>query len=306
MDLRRGIRPAKARWCQFSLRTLLLFILVCSLAMSALSVRLDHARKQRAAVNAICARGGSVQYDYNSFSGGSPDSWEYDYDGPSPNMPSLYFCTPERIRAQEREPLGPRWLRSVLGDDLFRAPVAAQVYDDVQLAHLKRLTRIRELDARGETITDAGLGNLKDMSQIEGLILECPNVTDAGLEKLRVLVQLKRLCLAWSRASDAGFGNLEGLAKLEMLALQKTQITGAGLQHVASLTALRRLNLRGTRVTDTGLRHLAALTRLQSLDLADTPITDAGIRHLSSLISLRELKLANTRVAALASHNWRR
>jgi hypothetical protein len=56
-------RP-KLRWCQYSLRTLLLGVLLASIGMSWFTPRIQRARKQREAVEAIERLGGEVLYDF--------------------------------------------------------------------------------------------------------------------------------------------------------------------------------------------------------------------------------------------------
>ena len=72
------------------------------------------------------------------------------------------------------------------------------------LAHLKRLAQLRQLDLRGTTITDAGLEQLKGLSQLQGLLLSGTQITDVGLEQLRGLAQLQGLGLSATRVTDAG------------------------------------------------------------------------------------------------------
>ena len=53
----------RRRWLQFSLRTLLVLMLVASLPMSWLAVELRRGRQQRAAVLAVQKMGGDVRYE---------------------------------------------------------------------------------------------------------------------------------------------------------------------------------------------------------------------------------------------------
>ena len=76
----------RRRWFQFSLRTLLVAVAVVAVR---LALTANAARKQRAAVAAIEALGGSVRYEHEQ------------------NSPSL-------------EPLpGPKWLRELVGEEYF-------------------------------------------------------------------------------------------------------------------------------------------------------------------------------------------
>lgn len=227
----------KLHWYQYSLRTLLLFVLICSILCSCVAVRMQHAKRQREAAAAIVKLGGYVRYD-----------WQVNASGNG--VPSA-------------RPPGPTWLRSLLGDDIF-----ANVYfvcgtkdrsliTDEAMAYLQELTNLRELDLYGTAITDAGLKNLKALTHLEVLKLSDTQITDAGLENLKGLTQLKDLDLTDTGITDAGLENLKGLAGLQRLCLyQTTNITDAGLKHLQGLIQLKNLDLISTDVTQEGVNKL--------------------------------------------------
>ena len=83
------------RYLSFSLRTL--FILLTASAVW-LGIVVNRAREQREAVKAIEALGGTVFYD-----------WQQQY------LPNGY-----KIVARDGTPVGPAWLRKIIGDDFFQ------------------------------------------------------------------------------------------------------------------------------------------------------------------------------------------
>lgn len=87
------------RQLQFSLRTF--FILLTAFAIW-LGWKIERAKKQQAAVAAIEANGGIVQYDWQPH----VSQW-----GTPPYM---------RLEPQDCEPRAPRWLRKITGDDFFQ------------------------------------------------------------------------------------------------------------------------------------------------------------------------------------------
>ncbi|MEI8381212.1 MAG: hypothetical protein WCJ09_13875 [Planctomycetota bacterium] len=101
--------------------------------------------------------------------------------------------------------------------------------EDAQLASLKNLPKLAQLNVRGKDITDAGLVHIKDSKGLVRLHLERTKVTDAGMEHLKGLENLEYLNLYGTVVTDAGLKHLEGLKKLKRLYLWETKVTDAGV-----------------------------------------------------------------------------
>lgn len=101
--------------------------------------------------------------------------------------------------------------------------------EDAQLAPLKNLPKLAQLNVRGKDITDAGLVHIKDSKGLVRLHLERTKVTDAGLEQLKGLESLEYLNLYGTAVTDAGLKHLEGLKKLKRLYLWETKVSDAGV-----------------------------------------------------------------------------
>ena len=113
--------------------------------------------------------------------------------------------------------------------------------EDAQLAPLKSLPKLAQLNVRGKDITDAGLANIKDSKALVRLHLERTKVTDAGLDQLKGLENLEYLNLYGTAFCDGVFKWLPGLNNLTRLYLWETKVTDAG---VAGLkTALPELQI---------------------------------------------------------------
>lgn len=250
--------PCKRRWLQFSLRTLLLFMLLASIGLSWVAVKMEQARKEREAVEAIRKTGGSVGYDYE--------------------------FSPSGNRVVNGKPRTPAWLRRVLGEDFFDSVVAATVNNDAALEHLKRFKQLRDVNLYGHQITDSGIEHLEALTQLRNVYLYEIAITDAGLEHLKGLTQLEELYLNGTRITDGGLEHLDGMRQLQTLVLDDTQVTDAGLEHIHGLTRLERLFLVGTKVTDAGLRHLQGLHQLRELWVGQTQVTDEGIKKLQQAL----------------------
>ncbi len=160
-------KPKRRRF-QFSLRTLLLAVLLLSLPLSWLATRMERARRQKEAVKAIQELGGSVIYNGNRLPGGI-----FPHGAPRVQTP------------------WPSWLERVLGEDFFWD--AERVYwygshpkvTDQRLVYLKDLKNVREVCLQGTQVTDAGLEYLKTFRGLEHLDLRGTQVTTEGVKKLR-------------------------------------------------------------------------------------------------------------------------
>ena len=154
------------RWFQYSLRTLLLAMLLASIAMSWVAVKVQRGREQKEAVKAIKSLGGEVHYDY-----------EFDASG--------------------GEPIAPAWLRSILGEDCFAIVVSVSFpswsVPDAALDHPEHLSGLQTLGLYRTHVTDAALERLKGLTHLEELNLAGTQVTSAGLENLKGLTRLHTL-----------------------------------------------------------------------------------------------------------------
>ena len=161
--------PPKRRWFQFRLRTLLVVILVLSLPLSWFAVRMERARRQREAVEAIEQMGGSVMYD-----------WERD-----PNRPDVLYVD---------HPV-PSWALDLLGEDFFsnvthvsasfsRAGDYREIHD-TNLESFRGMNTLSHLDLSWTQMTDDGLNHLEHLTNLEFLDVTRTQVTPEGVEQLR-------------------------------------------------------------------------------------------------------------------------
>jgi len=265
-----------------SIRCLLLVALVVAIPATWWAMAREASMGQREAVEQIHQAGGLVVgYDFNH--------------------PFGFVIAP---------PAGPRWLRRMLGDDLFanvtRVDLSRSEISDAGLEALKGLPHLWDLVLHDTAVTDAGLEHLKGLTHLSSLILDGTKVSDVGLRHLQGLTDLKCLSLDRTRVTDAGLEDLKGLAHLLALHLDETKVTDTGLQHLQGLTDLEILSLRVTTVGDAGLEHLKGMRRLRKLLLAGTNVSDVGLEHLKGLTELRLLYLGGTNVTQAGAKNLQR
>lgn len=136
----------------------------------------NEVRKRAAAIEAIEAIGGNVEFD-------------------------------------EEIPFRPRWLRPLLGDTSAGEVVEIWFYGgevtNADLVHLKGLTKLEWLVLDNTQVTDAGLVNLQGLTKLELLYLSGTRVTDAGLVHLQGLTMLESLFLGNTPVTDEGVRELQ-------------------------------------------------------------------------------------------------
>ena len=159
----------KRRWYQFSLRTLMLFMVVCAVVSAWFGKKLDETRREQVMVAEIEKLGGRVGY---------------------------------------MDTMVPRWVAAPFRRASFVGFCYGNVTDD-EVVHLERLTNLKRLSLNGAQVTDAGLVHLEGLPNLEVLGLAYTQVTDAGLEHLKGLSNLKRLYLNGTKVTDEGVEKLQ-------------------------------------------------------------------------------------------------
>ncbi|MEX2176886.1 MAG: hypothetical protein WD872_21140 [Pirellulaceae bacterium] len=158
---------------------------------------------------------------------------------------------------------------------------------------LARLEGIEELNLSETPITDADLALIGRIEPLQRLDLHHTKITDAGMKELAGLPNLEQLWLSGTTIGDEGIALLRGHPKLWDLDLCHTKITDKSLVHVAAIPQLAELDLAMTTVTDRGLVHLEGHATLAYLNLESTAIAGEGLAHLKRLPNLRELCLGS-------------
>jgi len=170
-------------------------------------------------------------------------------------------------------------------------PAADQVGDE-QVALVRGIANVAELNLAGTGVTDAGLANLAELENLTRLHLERTAVRGDGL------------------------ANLAKLARLEYLNLYGTEVDDAALAHLAKLPSLRKLYLWQTKVTDEGVAALVAANpelyvnrgidppALAHPDSASTPAENATPEAEKPADAPAEAKVAAVVIAA-SSAGWR-
>jgi hypothetical protein len=260
--------PGRRR-LHFSLRILLLILAALAIP---LGWQANRVWNQRIAVAEIQQLGGRIKYEHDS----------------TATMNSLTAVKP-------RKSPGPKWLRTILGDDFFMVVTGVDLVDGVltddTLFRIGRLSKLKSLNLRIDGISDLGLSQIARLSELELLTIHARAVTDNGLKQLRHCKALKHLQLREAaRITDAAIAHIAELKNLEFALIDADRLTDESLVHIAKLPNLQGISLHLPLLTGSGLDSLTRLKRLDDLCLYNGKMTDAGIKSIAKLNSLKKLR----------------
>ena len=255
--------PAMAprrRWSQFSIRTLLVVMLLTGLLLG----YIGYERREAARFQALYAELAANK--------------------------DAQLVVPESPR--------PQWLRYILGDNspeyLRSAWIDSRTFNDDDLTRLARFRFLEQIVLINTRVHGSGLAAFAGHSRLRGLrCVSCP-LDDSAAPHIAKIRGLRELDLSMTKITGESLVHVAELVQLRQLGLAATKIEGPQLRHLTTLTNLRHLELSGTQVDDAGLAHLADLP-LDQLGLAGTRVTDAGLYELHGL-PLRKLDLGRTGV----------
>lgn len=168
--------------------------------------------------------------------------------------------------------------------------LAAPLITDDAMVHIEGIKSLRGLELFNTKVTSRGLRRLSGIS-LENLVLAGPDVTDETVEALETFPALRKLMITESSVTDVGLTHLRHVPNLEKLFLADCPIGDAGISHLTKLTHLQELNLIDLAITDKGISPLAALPRLQYLDVAQTHATASGLLAFSKTRTLNYLNI---------------
>jgi hypothetical protein len=222
------------RYLRFSLRGLIVVVIVIGVGLGWMVRTIRSARIQREAVAAVRTYPGYVFYDWEwsngvFIRGGRPwaPKWLIDLIGID------FFGNVTNI-GLSRSSVAPNAVIAAVGNlsGLQRLSLSGTSVADGDLAHLTRLTDLSDLFLANTKVSDAGLAHLEGLNRLSSLELHDTPVTDAGLVHLQRLTGLRNLCLAKTPVTDGGLAHLNGLTKLSVLNVMYTRVSGTGANHL--------------------------------------------------------------------------
>jgi len=185
--------------------------------------------------------------------------------------------------------------------------------DDIAMAHIGAIPRLRKLRAQESAATDDGfiaLSRSKSLERFWGR--QAPGLTGRGFAALANLPKLRALGVSCKNVDDAALSTLPQFPALDDLT--PVDVQDPGFRYVGQCKRLENLSCMYCRettdaateqitglqlksyyagltlITDRSLEILSRMTSLEKVELWQTKsVTDAGIAHLTKLPNLREV-----------------
>ena len=205
-SIKSPVRTSRRRFLRFSLRTMLVVVLVLSVWFGWMA---NLARRQRNAVRRATELGASMAF---AFQLDERNGW-----------------------IRDPQPWAPGWLRNAVGEDYFRRIVIVNFDEgsdptDGDLALLENFPDLRQLTLfNRRKITDDGLRFIAPLRKLRVLTLDGTQVRGPGLRHISDLENLELLTLRDTDVTDAGLKHLVALKRLKRILLGGTNVTKNGI-----------------------------------------------------------------------------
>jgi hypothetical protein len=233
-----------------------------------LGIKVNQARRQKAAVDKLTALGAQINYEHQ-------------------RVPSGYFDNRVELNV-------PEWARELCGDDFFqtvrgvtfagrvnadRTQTVPYEVTDEDLRCLADLPDLQHLSVVDGPITDLGLSHLSHPEQLVEVSLWDTNIGDDFVRRLKGATRLEGLSINNSRVTDAAFADMPPYPSLKALRLRDTQ-TGDRALAVFADCNLVVLEV-GKNTTDDGVRQFKTFDEIEFFRASDCPITGEAFRGRS-------------------------
>ncbi len=165
---------------------------------------------------------------------------------------------------------------------------------NVGVAHIAKLTNLKELTLSSDKLTDDSLTALGAVKSLKKLYLSGAGLTTSGLSNLNPLSELTVLRV-WRMKRDESpldIGRLTNLEELILFPEIGWEFGDKDLACLAKLTRLKNLQMRHGGISNTGLAHLAGLASLTFISIGGPGVTDEGLQYLIRLDKLGSLVIS--------------
>jgi hypothetical protein len=284
----------KLRWYQYRLRSLFILTFLVSVFMSWFTVKLNQAKRQKAAIEALTGDfAGDVEYEPSS-------SYIPDFlrDKLGEDFFSDVSCLKLYLKAGNSVIDEAKYTHLVNLPGLRKISFSCLLQEDkhrpadIGLHYLLELEKLKELDlADNWTIDDIKtLGKMPQLAELS-LTFDGDSLTENNIEQIQKLIQVKKLHIECTEECKVNLRLLKPLTNLWSLYLQGITCD-SDLGSIQELVQIRQLTFEScpSQVSDSGLEYIKKLSNLESLYLSHSKcFTLSGIIGLKSMAHLRKL-----------------
>lgn len=255
----------KRRWYQFSLRTLVVVMLLVSVVLGYWGNAWRRAQRQWEAVRAIEEAGGGVRIN----TGVLADPYDYE---------ALMYKTPKWHK----------WL-GIDCPEVLEITIALPNGDGKEIMpHLRQLREVKSIRLEGDWLDDEGMAVVAQLPELRILTWKSANSTVDGLVHLRNHPRLTEIHLFETTVADVEFEHLSTCANLEELEIEgPNTLTSKGI-HALSRLKLKSLSFRRSPLAADAIEAISDLTTLESLDM-EGPLSVEFLSYLAPLVSMQDL-----------------
>lgn len=281
-------RPLLARLQRFSLRQLLLFVLIAAAVLGLRTTLAAKSIAQHAAAARLRRAGVEIELSESV----KPQTlWQRIVFGDSRyDFVERVVINDIRLSAEELNSLDA--LSGITNCRLYNCPNT-----NAALAHIGKMSALQQLHLEGAEINAEGVAHLHNLTRLTNLeFIDTPTLTNVDLSFLANCPDLRSLYLHGKTVADSHLRDISVCPGIEGLDLRRTSVTNDGLSYLGHLTTLRVLTIREANISTNGLRHLSGLPKLEWLDLQGLEVDDEGLLALQQIPSLVIISLDHTRL----------
>jgi len=250
---------------RYSLRTLLVVIVVSAIGLAFLNARRREASVQRRNVATIRQAGGVALYSYQV-------KW---------NESDL--CIEE---TGNDVPQVQGWLLDMLGVDFFCHVVDVSVSTPQKTA--------KGVAASSSDVVEAVM-DFRSLKRLE--LNSCP-LPVGSLRRVSELPQLRELVLWGCEFDELELVHLGECPRLQVLTIRYSVLSAEGAKHLAAIKNLQQLDIAGTDVGDAALLEILKNRSLKAITLTGTSVTNECLNALAEHPGLEFVDLLSTDVSA--------
>jgi hypothetical protein len=296
-------RATSKRYCQFTLRALLIGTTICAAALGGLWYALEPIRRETEAVGAI-RRAAAIKVDPDAL---IPPGCGADYLPPTTayDRATCWLArAPGRVRAlgvYGDAPVQELLRRLDSFGELYELRIDSEAFVDADVARLGKLRHLKLLQVFDAGIRGEGLASLAELPALEYLCVSSERLDESALSGVSHCQGLKCLSLqfdSWQPIDARAISHLRRLPRLEKLLIEG-HVSDEMLLVIAEIPTLQSLDIRNRGLSDQGIAHLRDNPSIEKFYVRHSPdVTDESIAVFASMSSLKELYLSDTNVTA--------